>query len=443
MVNHQLQQLITELQQGNDRQRRAASYNLGKIKDPAAVSALIDAFKDKDSSVQRNVVDGLRAIGSKEALDFLAGKQRGTAIPNNADSDQQSVKGSGEFSSISGVELQSQAKTVEGTLPIMESIKSTKVIVSFQDPESLSGVKGIEFLLDGNSKGLLQFGDIKEFEIPAGEHTAKMILHGVVKRSSKELNFSIREGQIVCIEGNYSRAWGTMNIGLARDQSVSGKLIELQKKVNESICNVCGKKSFNGETEIVVTGRIGEKERHGNTIVQNYTDLHRIRVFICGECKKGKGSFAKAVMKKDTEFGRIGQFGYWRSKDFPYFNLPSGSVAYLFIKDKMKDELDDHSQNKNGTLIFHSPRTGGLYGSQFQGGIWIDGILIALLSYEKGFDISINVSAGKHTISLGTAILNDNTRLTVYTEENKTYEFDCQTDRIKGGINLIPRFSIN
>lgn len=75
-ADQKLQKLITELQQGDDRQRRAASYKLGKIKDPAAVSALISAFNDKDSTVRKNVVDGLRSIGSKEALDFLVSLEK-------------------------------------------------------------------------------------------------------------------------------------------------------------------------------------------------------------------------------------------------------------------------------------------------------------------------------------------------------------------------------
>jgi len=147
MVNEQLQQLITELQQGNDRQRRAAAYKLGKFKDPAAVDALIDAFNDKDGLVRRNVADGLRAIGSREALDFLTAKQRGTETPNNADLDQQRVKGNVGVSSIPNDELPSQTKTIEQPLSTGESIKIPKVIVSFQDPGALSGIKGIEFLV--------------------------------------------------------------------------------------------------------------------------------------------------------------------------------------------------------------------------------------------------------------------------------------------------------
>jgi hypothetical protein len=317
-------------------------------------------------------------------------------------------------------------------LPPVEPIKVSKIIVTFQDPGTMRGVKGIEFLLDGYYKELLQFGDIREFEIPVGEHTAKMILNGVVKRSSKELRLSLREGQIVCIEGVYSTTMGTMNIRFASDQSPSGKLIELQKKTNESNCNLCGNKSLNGETTIVITSKLGKQERVGNSIITHYSDLHRIRVFICGDCKKDKESFAKAVGKKDSEFGRIGEFSFWRDKDFQYFHLDSGGAAYLFIKDRMKD--------KNVTLTFHSPKQTVVSSSQFQGGIWIDGILIALLSYQKGFNVSINVVEGKHTISLGAAILNDNTRLTVYTEENKTYEFDCKIDRMMGGVKLISRF---
>jgi hypothetical protein len=72
MNEQELQKLISELQNGSDQQRRAASYKLGKSKNPAAVPALISAYNDSDGSVRQNVFDGLRSIGSKEALDFLA-----------------------------------------------------------------------------------------------------------------------------------------------------------------------------------------------------------------------------------------------------------------------------------------------------------------------------------------------------------------------------------
>jgi hypothetical protein len=72
METNQLQKLATQLQNGNDRQRRVASYKLSKSKDPSVVPALMSAYNDKDSAVRRNVFDGLRSIGSEEALDFLA-----------------------------------------------------------------------------------------------------------------------------------------------------------------------------------------------------------------------------------------------------------------------------------------------------------------------------------------------------------------------------------
>lgn len=71
MDEKQLQALIWDLQFGDDQQRRAASYKLGKSNNPAAVPALIYAYNDKDDSVQRNAIDGLRKISSQEALDFL------------------------------------------------------------------------------------------------------------------------------------------------------------------------------------------------------------------------------------------------------------------------------------------------------------------------------------------------------------------------------------
>ena len=71
MDKDKLQQLIEQLKSGNDRQRRAASYKLGKSKDQDAVPALIIAYNDKDSSVRQNAVEGLKFIRSKEAVDFL------------------------------------------------------------------------------------------------------------------------------------------------------------------------------------------------------------------------------------------------------------------------------------------------------------------------------------------------------------------------------------
>jgi hypothetical protein len=65
------QELIEQLMSENDRERRAASYKLGKSKDPDAVPALINAYNDTDGSVRQNVIEGLKLIRSKEAMDFL------------------------------------------------------------------------------------------------------------------------------------------------------------------------------------------------------------------------------------------------------------------------------------------------------------------------------------------------------------------------------------
>lgn len=75
MNEKKLQKLISELHNGNDRQRRAASYQLGKSKNPMAVPALIQAYNDLDSFVRRNAIYGLSTIGTQEAWDFLNSKK--------------------------------------------------------------------------------------------------------------------------------------------------------------------------------------------------------------------------------------------------------------------------------------------------------------------------------------------------------------------------------
>jgi len=69
-----LQESISQLQNGNDIQRRALSYKLSISKNPAVVPVLIQAFNDTDSSVRQNAINGLRAIGTQEAFDFLNSK---------------------------------------------------------------------------------------------------------------------------------------------------------------------------------------------------------------------------------------------------------------------------------------------------------------------------------------------------------------------------------
>ena len=83
MNDQQLQQLTFDLQNGSDRQRRAASYKLGNSKNPAAVNALINAYRDPDASVKQNVVNGLANIGTPDALEFLNSIGRADLTPSS------------------------------------------------------------------------------------------------------------------------------------------------------------------------------------------------------------------------------------------------------------------------------------------------------------------------------------------------------------------------
>lgn len=71
MDQERVQKLISELQNGTDRQRRAASYKLRNFKDPIVVQTLINAYNDPDDSVHRNATKALQLIGTKEAQEFL------------------------------------------------------------------------------------------------------------------------------------------------------------------------------------------------------------------------------------------------------------------------------------------------------------------------------------------------------------------------------------
>jgi hypothetical protein len=66
------QSLLNDLQNGSITKRRAAAYKLGKLKNPAAVPALIKAANNPDPTMRQNAINALRDIKSEEALEFLA-----------------------------------------------------------------------------------------------------------------------------------------------------------------------------------------------------------------------------------------------------------------------------------------------------------------------------------------------------------------------------------
>lgn len=91
---------------------------------------------------------------------------------------------------------------------------ASKIKLTLKNPGFLIGVQGIHFILDGEFQAEMQFGESREFETAPGEHVAQLILYGMAERSSKELRFSLKEGQHAAIEGKYSRLWGNIKMKL-------------------------------------------------------------------------------------------------------------------------------------------------------------------------------------------------------------------------------------
>ncbi|MFQ5456574.1 MAG: HEAT repeat domain-containing protein [Nitrospirota bacterium] len=65
--------IIDKLKSENVQQRRIAALELGDLKNPKALDALIDALSDKDRAVRMNVVWALGRIKDKKAISPLKG----------------------------------------------------------------------------------------------------------------------------------------------------------------------------------------------------------------------------------------------------------------------------------------------------------------------------------------------------------------------------------
>ena len=196
----------------------------------------------------------------------------------------------------------------------------------------------------------------------------------------------------------------------------------------ECVCNVCGKKTSAGQTGIVITAN-GVEERDGNTKKTHFSNLHRIRVFICAGCLLAKGALARAVLNKNKELGRDDQTHYWDTFDFS--TLWHGDDSYLIIKDIMNDELYDNIENRNVELIFNYPGASFIANKSYF--IYIDDIPAAMISISKPFRMTLKVAPGTHKINKTYIGVKE---LMINTEPDKSYELDCKLDRMVGGIIL-------
>jgi hypothetical protein len=82
MNEKQKRQLIEELQSGNARKRRSASYKLSKMIDDDVVNALINATTDSDDIVRRNAMDGLRGANNLDAINYIQSDKYQNTIRN-------------------------------------------------------------------------------------------------------------------------------------------------------------------------------------------------------------------------------------------------------------------------------------------------------------------------------------------------------------------------
>ena len=102
MESHQLQELISDLQNGDVHRRRAATSKLSNSQAIEAVPWLIKAYDDVDSTVRYRAIDGLNIIGSKEALDFLISK--GIAVQDPFSLRRSRATKAGAWAGLVGVE---------------------------------------------------------------------------------------------------------------------------------------------------------------------------------------------------------------------------------------------------------------------------------------------------------------------------------------------------
>ena len=105
---------------------------------------------------------------------------------------------------------QSETETVK----VASDKNKAKAVLTLLNPGYLAGVVSIQFVLDEQTLSTIQFGETREYEIEPGSHKAKIVLQGIMTRTSKELSFTVEKGQTVNIQGKYSRAWGNIKLSL-------------------------------------------------------------------------------------------------------------------------------------------------------------------------------------------------------------------------------------
>ena len=87
-----------------------------------------------------------------------------------------------------------------------------KIHVALRNVGFLVGVKGIRVFINGQVQETLQFGESLEKEAEPGEYAVHVELLGVVTRASNVLSIAVEDGQLVKVEGKYSRLWGNVKL---------------------------------------------------------------------------------------------------------------------------------------------------------------------------------------------------------------------------------------
>lgn len=93
----------------------------------------------------------------------------------------------------------------------------SQIIIIVLEPKgpfgmNVTGLKGVDPILDGVNEGEQDFGVATPFNVEPGEHEIRVRLHGVVIRESNSQKVSVADNAKITVEAEYSWMWGTYQI---------------------------------------------------------------------------------------------------------------------------------------------------------------------------------------------------------------------------------------
>ncbi len=409
--------LIDQLQDRNPQKRRAATYKMGKSKDPGYVSHLIKVYDDPDATVRQNVIDALGLLGTNEANEFLhANAAERVNIKNNLSRPQPAAKRDDSDPTAFIDDLIIDRRGLNTVLDRMD----------FATPEVQALVQAKLTKMFGERALDWWEAIAKDREITSSKSMTTLAIPAPAPGNL---------GGRLAVAGAIGLLTGNMNAGVLAASSGDNLLINEKIKI-PSTCSLCGVNEgtrYKAVTKDVVFSELGAAIG-GNLMGQKKVELQAPVCALCAGLSISPGVYLVDYLKVEKDWKIILSVANSAIAE-RYINMNPGSLimniaAPVSPSSAVQDSGVKPEPGSNvGTIEIHrNPKTTGF---MYKVKILIDGKQVGALGGNETSKFTI--PSGVHTLRVEGGGLSKTTSITICDSQHLRFRTEFSDAGFLGG----------